>query len=181
MENRWLQFEVIKKQLAPSKYTCCEFSQRELLAVAQDLFVLRYDPDRGDALKHGRYCLRNAARRLGYVRNDRIYVDITECDLSGAGESELAEVLDQGDEIARQIAMVEGLIKRFCPSIQQFWRHIRDGVEREEAAATCGLSQVDVSRMIRIIQRKLGLATEPVYRRRDKADKAGQMNLFAAA
>ena len=151
----------------------CQFTADELLAQAADFFAndFGYLGD-AQAVAYGKLCLLRAARDARRHRRGQSLEQLQAGGFDPAGEDGL--VADQKIDLATWSAKVDRLTSFGCPQLKAFWQATKAGLDRQEAAAAAGLTQVQVTRMLDFLSKKLTGRVRP----KGKPAKGDQPGLF---
>ena len=132
----------------------CQFTAGELLAQAADFFVndFSYFGD-AQAVKYGKLCLLRAARDARRHRRGQSLEQLSESgwDAAAGGHDPDADL----DRVSQADLLNRAISQWACPQLKGFWQATKAGMDRADAAAAAGLSQVQVSRMLDFLSKKL--------------------------
>lgn len=134
----------------------CEFTADDLLAQAADFFANDFEYlFSSQSVKHGKRCLLRAARDARIRRRgQRSLEQMLEQGWDAAGEDGRAQ--DFRMDLASWSSLVERAVGQWgCPQLRSFWQATKAGMDRADAAAAAGLSQVQVTRMLDFMALKL--------------------------
>ena len=154
----------------------CEFTAEELLAQAADFFANDFAYiGEAQAVKYGKLCLTRAARDDRRSRRGQSLEQLQEAGWDAVeGQDQDADL-----DLASWSALLDGAIGRWgCPQLKEFWRATKAGMDRAEAAAATGLTQVQVTRMLDFLSEKLTGRSRGKGKPR-KGDQQDQPGLFA--
>ncbi len=156
----------------------CQYTADELLAEAADIFVLRcqHEGTEAQVVSLARLCLLHAARTRRRATRHLVPLDDHHCNMPDDSQSDLATKM----QIENWSATLDQAIGQWgCNRLRAFYQATQDGKKREDAAAEAGMSQVEVTRVVALLRRKLTGRSEATYRRRDRAAEVGQLDLFS--
>lgn len=155
----------------------CEFTAVELLAQASDFFVNDFMYlSNAQAVQYGKLCLLRAARDARRHRRGQSLEQLQARGYDPSGEDGL--VADQKIDLASWSALLDRSISQWaCPQLRVFWQATKAGMDRADAAAAAGLSQVQVTRMLDFMALKL-TGRPRIKGKPGKGDRQQQGSLF---